>query len=199
MRFLLVRHGQSEWNALHRLQGQADIGLSDEGKSQADALRPVIDEIGPCRVIASDLKRVRQTAACITMAEPDFMQQLREIDVGDWTGREVTDIRAESEAAYLGWRAGTVTPPGGEAWATFADRVSSVIEAEASTPCDNLLVVCHGGVIRAVLQRFLGLPPEQIIPVAPASLTAIRLKNGKPARLELFNYRPVSLDFEAPD
>lgn len=199
MRLLLVRHGQSEWNASHRLQGQADISLSDEGKVQAEALRPVIDEISPCRVIASDLNRVRETAVRITATKPRFDPKLREIDVGDWTGRKIDDIRAEDEVAYLGWRAGTATPPGGEAWHKFSDRVSSVIEAQNAEPCDNLLVVCHGGVIRALLQRFLGLSPERIIPVAPASLTAIRLNRDKPTRLELFNYRPVSLDFKAPD
>lgn len=199
MRVLLVRHGQSEWNASHRLQGQADIALSETGKSQADALRPVIDEIGPCRVISSDLERVRDTAQRITSVAPRFLQNLREINVGDWTGRKIEDIQAEDETAYLGWRAGTTTPPGGEAWDNFADRVAAVIRTEMNDPCENLLVVCHGGVIRAVLQRFLCLSLDRIIPVAPASLTAIRLLGNKSERLELFNYRPVSLDFKAPD
>ncbi|WP_199910722.1 histidine phosphatase family protein [Loktanella sp. Alg231-35] len=199
MRLLLVRHGQSEWNATHRLQGQADIALSDAGEAQAHALRPVIDEIGPCRVIASDLKRVQETAARISDATPSFTPNLREIDVGDWTGQTIADIRDADEAAYQGWRAGTATPPGGEPWDDFADRVASVIQSETSNPCKNLLVVCHGGVIRAILHRFLGLTPDRIIPVAPASLTAIRLLGNKPERLELFNHRPGTLDFKAPD
>jgi len=201
MRLLLVRHGQSEWNATHRLQGQADIALSETGQGQADALRATIADIGPCRAIASDLERVRDTAVRIGAPDASPTVRLREIDVGDWTGRTIEDIIAEDETAYLAWRAGTGTPPGGELWEDFADRVSAAIQHEVQTPCDNLLVVCHGGVIRAILQRFLELQPASIIPVAPASLTAIRLANkkGKPNRLELFNYRPVSLDFEAPD
>ncbi len=201
MRVLLVRHGQSEWNASHRLQGQADIGLSETGCAQADALRTTIDRIGPCRAITSDLARVRQTAARIGVSNADLVPALREIDVGDWTGRTIEDIVAEDESAFLSWRAGTGTPPGGEAWKDFADRVSAVIRREATDPCQNLLVVCHGGVIRAILQRFLGLQPASIIPVAPGSLTALRLgdSQGKPHRLELFNFRPDNLDFEAPD
>lgn len=199
MRLLLVRHGQSEWNASHRLQGQADIGLSDLGRIQAEALRATIDEAAPCRVIASDLKRVRETAERISGASVRFTEGLREIDVGDWTGRAIVDIRAENEEAYQAWRAGMSAPPAGEVWSDFVDRVSGVIEEERRTPCENLLVVCHGGVIRALLQRYVGLDPAHIIPVAPASLSALRLGNGKPARLELFNYRPHSLDFEAPD
>lgn len=201
MRILLVRHGQSEWNASHRLQGQADIALSDFGRHQADTLRPVIEAINPCRAISSDLERVRETADRIGATDPVFTTALREIDVGDWTGRTIGDIQATDPDGYLGWRAGTTTPPGGESWDEFATRVCGVITDQARTPCKNLLVVCHGGVIRAILQRLLGLEPANIIPVGPASLTAMRLANGtgKPARLELFNYRPDKLEFEAPD
>jgi probable phosphoglycerate mutase len=199
MRLLLVRHGQSEWNAARRLQGQADIGLSDLGKSQADALHAVIAQAAPCRAISSDLERVRETSLRLGFAEPKLTKGLREIDVGDWTGRTIEDIRTEDEDAYQGWRAGTSAPPKAEIWTDFVARVSAVIEEERRTPCMNLLVVCHGGVIRALLQHYIGLAPARVIPVAPASLSALRLANDKPPRLELFNYLPDSLDFGAPD
>ncbi len=201
MRLLLVRHGQSEWNASRRLQGQADIGLSDIGRRQADALRPVIEAIGPCRAISSDLDRVRETARRI--GEPDARptERLREIDVGDWTGRSIEDIKAENFDAYLGWRAGTASPAGGETWDVFSARVCGVIEEERAEPCRKLLVVAHGGVIRAILQHFLRLNPENMIPVGPASLSTLRLANGarEPSRLELFNYHPEVVEFDAPD
>ena len=181
------------------MQGQADIGLSDLGRTQAKALRSVIEGVAPCRVVASDLKRLRETAGRISPDTPRFTPGLREIDVGDWTGRAIDDIRAEAEDAYQEWRAGTSAPPNGEDWANFVGRVSAVIEEERRTPCRNLLVVCHGGVIRALLQRYVGLAPAHIIPVAPASLSALRLGNGKPPRLELFNYLPDALEFGAPD
>lgn len=199
MRLLLVRHGQSEWNAARRLQGQADIALSDLGRAQADALRPVIEGIRPCRVVSSDLERVRETARRVGAEAPRLTSALREIDVGDWTGRAVDDIRGEDEEAWLGWRAGTFTPPGGESWKTFADRAEAAIEEEWRDPCENLLVTCHGGVIRALLQRYVGLDPARVLPVAPASLSAIRVVEGKPPRLELLNYRPSDLEFGAPD
>lgn len=201
MRVLLVRHGQSEWNASHRLQGQADVGLTETGRRQADELQPVIETIRPCRALSSDLKRVRETATRIGAPNPQFTDRLREIDVGDWTGRSIAEIRSEDPEGYLGWRAGTTTPVGGESWSEFSARVCTVIEEERQMPCENLLVVCHGGVIRAILQHFLGLGPENIIAVAPASLTAVRMSNGadRQTRLELFNYRPEKIEFEAPD
>lgn len=199
MRLLLVRHGQSEWNASRRLQGQADIALSALGETQADALRPVIERIAPCRAVSSDLTRSRETARRITPDALQLSEALREINVGDWTGRAIDDIRAEDEDAYQDWRAGLSAPPGGETWAAFVERTTEAIEDERREPCRNLLVVCHGGVIRALLQHYLGLDPSRIIPVAPASLSALRLGANTPARLELFNYRPDTLDLEAPD
>lgn len=201
MRLLLVRHGQSEWNASRRLQGQADIDLSEEGRRQADALCPVIDAIAPDRTISSDLKRVRETTQRIGAPSPEFTEGLREIDVGDWTGRTIDDLIADDPTAYAGWRAGTHAPPGGETWSDFVARIAGVIaDQRAVSRYGTLLAVCHGGVIRAVIQHFLGLEPSRIIPVAPASLTALRLgEESQAARLELFNYRPDGLDFDAPD
>ena len=202
MRILLVRHGETAWNASRRLQGQSDIDLSDRGRRQADTLRPVIRSIAPCRAISSDLARVRETAQRIGAVEPVFTRDLREIEVGDWTGAVIPELVARDPDAYQDWCAGKHTPPGGESWADFTQRVCTVIDREhAANACHNLLVVCHGGVIRAILQRFLDLQPANIIPVGNASLTALRLPSGtgQPARLELFNYRPDKLEFEAPD
>jgi glucosyl-3-phosphoglycerate phosphatase len=196
MRLLLVRHGQSEWNAARRLQGQADIALSDLGRDQVRRLAPVIAAIGPDRAITSDLARATETAALLGGAIP--MTALREVNVGDWTGAEIAALIRTEPAHYQGWRAGTYAPPGGELWTDFRARVADVIAAEAENPCANLLVVCHGGVIRALMDNLLELPPRQIIPVGPATLTAIRLTDTGP-RLELFNYRPDLPEFAAPD
>ena len=202
MRLLLVRHGESEWNASRRLQGHADIALSAEGRRQADALRPVIEAIAPDRAIASDLTRVRETAERIGAKQVTLTPDLREIDVGDWTGKSIAAIGAADPEAYAGWRAGTRAAPDGEDWSSFVARVGAVIERERSAkPRDTLLAVCHGGVIRALMQQLLGLLPARIIPVAPASLTVLRLDTSgtQGGRLELFNFRPGGLDFEAPD
>lgn len=199
MRILLVRHGQSEWNADRRLQGQADIDLSDLGRRQAIDLRTVIEAIGPCRAITSDLKRAVQTADLLGAGSARQTAALRETDVGHWTGRSIADIRAEDDIAYQGWRAGTNAPPGGEIWAAFRDRVRLAIDEESAVPCANLLVICHGGVIRALLESFLDLSPSRVIPVAPASLSVVRATPGKLTRLELFNHRPGNLEFDAPD
>lgn len=201
MRLLLVRHGQSVWNADRRLQGQADIALSALGRRQATDLAPVIAGFAPCRAITSDLIRARDTAALLGFAAARPDPALREHSVGAWEGRAIPDIVAQSPADYAGWRAGTFTPPGGEAWGHFTARTTAAIRAEqAAGACRNLLVICHGGVIRALLHGLLGIAPTSVIPVAPASLTTLLFpQQGSAARLELFNYRPGQIDLDAPD
>jgi len=201
MRVTLVRHGQSEWNAVERLQGQADIGLSDLGRKQARALKPLIAMLKPCRTIASDLLRVRQTVDALELEDTLFDGRLREVNVGDWTGRSIPDLLAEDETRYLDWRAGIYTPPGSESWTQFSSRTSEVVREVAERPCKNLLLICHDGVIRALINYFVGLDPSRLIAAAPASCTAFILKEklNTQARLELFNYRPLNLDFDAPD
>lgn len=199
MRLLLVRHGQSEWNAARRLQGQADIALSDEGRAQARRLRPVIEALAPGRAIASDLSRAAETARLLGVdATPE--PGLREIEVGTWTGADIGRLLAEAPDDYAGWRAGTFAPPGGELWPAFRARAAAAIaRATPGGGAGTLLAVCHGGVIRALVEHFLGLAPRSIIPVGPASVTALRLAGDASARLELFNYTPGALELAAPD
>ncbi|EKF20417.1 histidine phosphatase family protein [Nitratireductor pacificus] len=199
-RVMLVRHGQSEWNAERRLQGQADIALSGLGREQAVALRPVVAALDPDLTISSDLRRAHDTARLVGIADPVCDAALREIDVGDWTGRPIASIRETEPDAYQGWRAGTHTPPSGECWADFVARTSgSVLNALRSS--QRLLVVCHGGVIRALLESLIDLPPKRIIPVGPASLTILaeRPAGSGTMRLELFNYSPLGPVLDAPD
>lgn len=202
MRLLLVRHGQSVWNADKRLQGQADIELSAKGIRQAQELTETIAKLQPAHVLTSDLKRARHTAELLGYADAIPTAGLREINVGAWSGELIPDIIARDSERYHGWRAGTHTPPDGENWAQFVARCVATIEAERGKHSgENVLAVCHGGVIRALLSHYAALHPSHIIPVGPASLTALRLPEdpGQNARLELFNYRPVELEFDAPD
>ena len=198
-RLLLVRHGESEWNAVRRLQGQADIDLSARGEDQARALAPALAQLDPDRVICSDLKRARRTAHILGYGAAHENAALREVNVGDWTGVEINQLIAEQPDAYRGWRAGSFVPPGGESWDEFVARTVSATRA-AFEQSERLLVVCHGGVIRALLQSLLGLSPKRIIPVGPASLTVLASKPGEiDMRLEVFNYTPGGIVLDAPD
>ncbi len=201
MRLLLVRHGQSEWNAGRVLQGQADVPLSDLGRAQAATLAPVVAGLAPDRVVTSDLVRASVTAAILGYPTARPEPALREIHVGVWQGRLISDLIAEDRESYAGWRAGTHRPDGGEDWGAFVGRVEHAIRSECtSLGAGTLLVVCHGGVIRAAMQAFFGLRPQNFLPVAPASLSVLRLDHaGAQARLELYNFHPNAPELGAPD
>jgi glucosyl-3-phosphoglycerate phosphatase len=200
-RLLLVRHGESEWNKERRLQGQADIALSPHGRSQAMQLRPVIASLAPDSILTSDLQRARETAALLGYQDAEPCVPLREIDVGDWTGRPIAEIENADLAAYRGWRAGRFTPPRGEDWAVFKDRTCAVVRRCLTGDATKILLVAHGGVIRAVLEGLLGLEPARIVPVGPASLTVLKHSRDEMAafKLELFNFSPAGPAFDSPD
>lgn len=199
-RILLVRHGESEWNSVRRLQGQADIDLSPRGRVQAAQLRATIAGLNPDRVLTSDLKRALETAALLGHEKAERSTQLREIDVGDWTGVPIADLIARGDGRYKAWRAGTYTPPGGESWGTFADRATASVTDALGQGALRLLVVCHGGVIRALMERLIGLSPGKMVPVGPASLSIVAVRDAHTdVRLELLNFSPAGPVLDAPD
>ena len=94
-RIVLVRHGETEFNADGRLQGQLDIPLSSVGIAQAEAVAPVIAGMDPVAIVSSPLVRARVTAETIGRAtglEVGFDDRLKEVDVGQWAGETVPDL-----------------------------------------------------------------------------------------------------------
>lgn len=159
-RLLLVRHAQSEWNALGRWQGLADPPLSDLGELQAAHAAGRLG--GFDAIVSSPLQRAVATAA--TLAErlgigPVLtVDELAERDAGEWTGLTRTQI----EERWPGYLARRQMPPGFESEAAVELRIGSaldhIVEAVGG---DQILVVTHGGVIYS-LERMHGEPFERI-------------------------------------
>jgi broad specificity phosphatase PhoE len=164
---LLLRHGESEWNALGRWQGWADAPLSPRGRQQAlEAGRRLRDE-GFTGFAASDLERARDTAALaaesMDLAGDVYVDAgLREFDVGDWSGLTRSQIEAAWPEEFAEWRAGRRdTAPGGEARGVFVARlVAAVKRLAVAFDGQTVLVISHGGAIGS-LERFLGLKPDR--------------------------------------
>lgn len=155
-RLLLVRHGQSEWNAVGRWQGQADPPLSALGRRQA---RQAADVIGAVDVIvASDLERASHTAAIISETigvGPVVIEPLlRERSAGEWSGL----TRAEIDDAWPGYLADHRRPPGFEPDDVLLARTRAGLDrVHAEYAGADVLVVTHGGVVYA-LEADAGLP-----------------------------------------
>jgi glucosyl-3-phosphoglycerate phosphatase len=202
MRLILVRHGETAWNRERRLQGQTDEPLSGRGEQQSRALQPLIAASGPKRAITSDLRRARDTAALLGFKDAITDARLREANLGDWSGRLIADILAEQSTDYHAWRAGSFTPPKGEDWGTFRARVSEALSAIMHASDEDVVVIAHGGVIRAACDLLLGLRPANVVPVGPATMTVIdtqTLNGSVIARLEGYNLGPSGPTFAAPD
>jgi broad specificity phosphatase PhoE len=195
VRLLLVRHGESTWNAVGRMQGQDDPGLSATGRAQALGLRPLVAARKPEVVVSSDLRRARETLGLLGLRGPTD-PRWREAHVGAWTGRLVDDLVAEDGPAYLAWLENRHTPPGGEPWEEMRDRVVEAALALAADGVDSALVVTHGGPIRACCAALTRLPRSHLVPVPTASITEIRV--GATSRLVAFGVAPPRLAKRVP-
>lgn len=195
-RLLLLRHGETEWNERRILQGQADPPLSAAGRAQARAIAGFVEAYAPGLAVTSDLERARETAAIVGFphARPD--PAWREADLGEWTGASAKVLRAERPEDYRAWREGRLSPPGAETWEQLCARVRDAVAALAGLE-GTILVVTHGGVVRAACAVLLGLQPRNLVPVSPASLTVIDL--GARPRLRAFNATPTVGELDPPD
>lgn len=158
---LLLRHGQSTWNADQRWQGQADPPLSPLGEAQArEAGQRLRTEAGPvAEVVASDLGRAHTTARILSEElgmDPDAVvlePGLRERNVGEWSGLTRVEIEERWSGAIEDWRSGRVaTIPGGEG--DIVPRVAPVVDRLAREAPGTVIAVTHGGVIHAI-ERYL--------------------------------------------
>jgi len=153
-RLLVIRHGESEWNAMRRWQGQADPPLNDEGVRQA---REAALKLGSFDAIwSSDLQRACHTAAIIAEAlgvgPVQVDPRLRETHVGPWQGLTHDEI----EVGWPGFLADRRRPDGFEIDEDVNGRVLEAFhDIAATTPGGEALVVTHAGVIRSV-RRALG-------------------------------------------
>jgi broad specificity phosphatase PhoE len=155
-RLLLLRHGQSEWNAAGRWQGAADPPLTPRGERQAHLAAHWLAHTGLTGVVSSSQRRARQTAEIIArelrVGPLEIETGLRERDVGEWTGLTTTELTDRFPGALDKWRAGQLDrPPGGESNDELTSRVMDAIGRLAERPeSEVLLVVTHGGVIHTV-------------------------------------------------
>lgn len=201
MKLILVRHGETVWNAERRLQGHADAPLSERGIDQARrAARFFAEGPAPAHVVTSDLSRARRTAEILGFADVATDERLREMDLGEWTGRLIDEIETSDRGAYREWRLGSYTPPRGETWRQFCDRIGAAIEEALHEQDGDVVIVAHEGVVRASCDILLGLPPSSLSPVAPAALTIFDIdRSARPhkARLVAHNIAPMPGDLRA--
>jgi probable phosphoglycerate mutase len=162
---LLVRHGPTAWNDVGRIQGRADVALSERGRAQVAGWQ-LLAAWAEARVLSSPLCRARETALILTGRTPTIEHRLIEMDWGELQGRRLADLRARApqtmaanEARGLDFR-----PPGGESPREVCARVRGLLAELAADP-RPVVAVCHKGVIRAALALASGWDMQSKPPV----------------------------------
>lgn len=168
-RLIMLRHGQTTYNASHRMQGHLDTELSDLGRDQARRAAGLLAQFDVVRVISSDLSRAAETAAIVGRrlgVEVECDARLRETHLGDWQGCTGEEVDRDFPGARALWRHDARwAPPGGESRLEVAQRAEPVVaELMSSWPAwenHTLLLVAHGGAISALTGKLLDLSAEQ--------------------------------------
>jgi broad specificity phosphatase PhoE len=156
-RFVLIRHGESAWNAAGRWQGPGDPPLSPRGREQAVRLADALAGEGIDAIVSSDLLRATETAGILAArldatvaADP----RLRELDVGRWSGRTRAEIEAEDAENLAAFECGDpdARAGGGECRRDVGVRANAAIADIARVHTGRCVaVVAHLGVIRELL------------------------------------------------
>lgn len=164
MKLLCVRHGESVWNVERRTQGQADIGLSERGHGQAAALAARLARLPIGAVFSSDLTRAWATAQPIAAAHglPVVpVAALRERHLGAFQGLTFDEIITRFPDRWSEVFRGDGRPPGGETRSEIASRVRQFLRRLLTDPpAETVVLVGHGGSLRAAFADLLGMPPE---------------------------------------
>lgn len=165
-----IRHGETDWNARARYQGQADVPLNDKGRAQArrngETLRVQVPEAGALPFIASPLHRARETMeivrSAMDLAPDDYSldPRLKEINYGAWQGTLAVDLpRVDPEGLAarnrdtFHWR-----PRGGESYADLSQRAVGWLNSVER----DCVVVAHGGISRVLRGHIYGLELPEI-------------------------------------
>jgi broad specificity phosphatase PhoE len=188
---LLTRHGESDWNRARRWQGFADRPLTETGREQAVALAERLADTELDAVYSSDLQRARETAEIVARSKGlrvETTPDLREVDVGSWSGLTRTEAEARFPEAYARWLQGGEGWDDGETYAEMSRRVvGAILRIAAKHPNGRVLVVAHGGSIRAVHAAALGVDVHtyrRIQRVEPnATLSAVCVNEGRLSEL----------------
>lgn len=176
----LVRHGETEWNAIGRMQGQLDSVLTSRGREQAAASGRLLARLGVDTLFASPLGRVRETLDIMRddmpMA-PVFDDRLKEWSSGAWSGERHAEAEAKWPVEWAAWKADRYNyrSPGGENFIDLVDRARAFFADRLTAPGNRTAIVAHGFINRALAAVLLSLHPEELMRIRQGNDTILRV------------------------
>lgn len=196
-RIYLVRHGETEWNATRRIQGQLDIPLNARGREQVARVAAELASQPLTAVYASDLCRARDTAAAVAATHQLPVQtdaDLRELHFGEWQGLDLVQLEARYPEQFHRWRQNSLRqrPPGGETIAELQARAAAAFaRIVAAHQGETVAVAAHGGPLKALVLHLLGAPLE--------AYPRLRLHNASLSLIESGRRGPVLVQYNRAD
>lgn len=170
MKFYFVRHGETEWNVLKKIQGKTDVPLNENGQNQAKALAASLVEqkLHAVKIYTSPQLRATQTAEIIGNAlhiECEKLQGLIEMDLGEWEGSNWETIEEEYAQEYHNWNEHRrhVHTPGGECYNEVLERTLDALKHILSKENDNVIVVTHSAILMSLRVYLAKLPFEEMV------------------------------------
>jgi probable phosphoglycerate mutase len=166
-RLIVWRHGNTDWNATHRVQGQTDVPLNAVGRQQAADAAALLNKMHPDVIVSSDLHRAADTAAALAALSGKPVQydkRLRERYFGNWQGLTMTEVAGLYPDQHYRWTHGQEVGGEVETLADLGKRVSEALSAAAalSPPGGTVVVSTHGAAARQGIGHLVGWPLEQL-------------------------------------
>lgn len=163
-RICLIRHGETDWNVEHRMQGQADAPLNATGRQQAQALAAAAAHDHFAAIYSSDMQRAADTAAALAQGrglQPQLTPQLRERHFGKFQGLLGSEAAERYPEDYARYKARELDFDfgNGESLRDFAARVEAALRDIAQRhPEQTVAVVSHAGVLDVIYRKATGRP-----------------------------------------
>jgi phosphoserine phosphatase len=163
-----VRHGETEWNAIRRMQGQWNSNLNEKGQRQADINGRLLQKLNIEALFASPLDRTRQTADIINqyLSLPiQFDERIMEWDCGDWSGFLYKEIQEQWPQEWAALEADRFfyRGPDCENYPDMIARSLPFLEELKAHPADNIAIVSHGMIGKTMVSTLLDFTPEQTL------------------------------------
>ncbi len=181
-RLILIRHGETDWNAEGRYQGLADIPLNENGRRQAARIARALNGANLAAIYASDLARTGETAEALARATGLSVQldpRLREIDQGRWEGKLFDEIRAQYPEKFKRRRENPLAfkAPGGETVRHTRERVlAAVADIVGRHPAQNVAIVSHGLALAIVRAHYGDYPAGKIWDLVPGNGEIVQIE-----------------------
>jgi probable phosphoglycerate mutase len=171
-RLIVWRHGNTDWNASDRVQGQSDAPLNDLGREQAAVAAAHLVALRPDVIVSSDLSRAADTAAALSALTGLAVRtdaRLRERYYGLWQGLSLAEVAERFPVEHARWRSGDQSPGAEiESLDDLGKRVGDALqEAADAWPAATVVVVTHGGAARQGTGYLLGWPAAVLRALGP--------------------------------